>query len=189
MGSFVLPPPLLLQGRAGNLARAARALDDARAAPQDAALRVRSAETAFLQAENAAFQTAHVRAAGARGAMDVRAADVLAAISEPVMAAMGMVGALIVCAPPPGVAQAMVAALEAAAAVLRGVAAAWDGADVDVAAAAQAALDAAAAVVEAARAPATDVAVVAAVSGIATALTRAVRAAQVAAAVATEVGR
>jgi len=189
MGSFVLPPPLLLQGRAGNLARAARALDDARAAPQDAALRMRSAETAFLQAEDAVFQTAHVRAACARGAMDVGAADVLVAISEPVMAAMGMVGALIVCAPPEAVAQAMVAALDAAAAVLRGVAAAWDGADVDVAAAAQAALDAAAAVVEAARAPATDVAVVAAVSGVATALTRAVRAAQVAAAVAAEVGR
>jgi len=189
MGSFVIPPPLLLQGRAGNLARAARALDDARAAPQDAALRVRSAETAFLQAENAAFQTAHVRAAGARGAMDVRAADVLVAISEPVMAAMGMVGALIVCAPPPGVAQAMVAALDAAAAVMRDVAAAWDGADVDVAAAAQAALDAAAAVVEAARAPATDAAVVAAASGAAATLSRAVRAAQVAAAVAAEVGR
>ena len=200
MGAFVLPPPLLLQGRAGNLTRAARALDDARAAPQDAALRMRSAETAFLQAEDAVFQTAHVRAACARGAMDVRTTDMLAAISEPVIAAMGMVGALIACAPPPGVAQAMVAALDAAAAVLRGVAAAWDGADVgvaaawdgadvDVAAAAQAALDAAAAVVEAARAPATDVAVVAAVSGVATALTRAVRAAQVAAAVAAEVGR
>ena len=189
MSMFVTPPPLLLQGRAGNLARAARALDDARAAPQDAALRTRSAETAFLQAEDAVFQTARVRAACARGAMDVRTADVLVAISEPVMAAMGMVGALIVCAPPPGVAQAMVAALNAAAAVMRGVAAAWDGADVDVAAAAQEALDAAAAVVEAATAPATDVAVVAAVSGVATALTRAVRAAQVAAAVAAEVGR
>jgi hypothetical protein len=189
MGSFVTPPPLLVQGRAGNLARAARALDDARAAPQDAALRMRSAEMAFLQAEDAVFQTAHVRAACARGAMDVRTADMLVAISEPVTAAMGMVGALIVCAPPPGVAQAMVAALEAASSVLRGVAAAWDGADVDVADAAQAALDAAAAVVEAAATPATDVAVIAAVSGVATTLTRAVRAAQVAAAVAAEVGR
>jgi hypothetical protein len=137
MGSFVLPPPLLLQGRAGNLARAASALDDARAAPQDAALRMRSAEMAFLQAEDAVFQTSRVHDACARGAMDVGAADVLVAISEPVMAAMGMVGALIVCAPPPGVAQAMVAALDAAAVVLRGVAAAWDGADVDVADAAR----------------------------------------------------
>jgi len=189
MGLFVIPPPLLLQGRAGNLARAARALDDARAAPQDAALRVRSAATAFLQAENAAFQTAHVRAACNGGAMDVRAADALVAISEPVMAAMGMVGALIACAPPPGVAQAMVAALDAAAAVLRDVAAAWDGADVDVAAAAQAALGAAAAVVEAAATPPVDAAVVAAASGAAATLSRAVRAAQVAAAVAAEVGR
>ena len=189
MGSFVIPPPLLLQGWAGDLTRAARALDDARAAPQDAALRTRSAETAFLQAKDAVFQTAHVRAAGARGAMDVRTADMLVAVAEPVMAAMGMVGALIACAPPPGVAQAMVAALDAASSVLRRVAAAWDGADVDVAAAAQAALDAAAAVVEAAATPPVDVAVVAAASGAAATLMRAVRAARVAGAVAAEVGR
>ena len=192
MGTFVIPPSLLLQGWAGNLDRAARALDDARAAINAAAPRARCAEAAFLQAEDAAFAVQHIGAAAARGAMDEHVAAMLVAVAEPVMAAMGMVGALIASAPPAEVAQATAAALRAAAHVLRAAAAAWDdgsGAVGDAAPLVDAAGAATLAAVDAAAAPAVDVAVVAAVSGAATALTRAVRAAQVAATCAAEVGR